>query len=284
MVKNLFRKRDIDADKKKKEAKTMKELKVEILIPKLTEHCFSFLGYLADSAGWLTEIYNEIVDKANVEIDAQWKEYDRQVKRMKIEKDFSKKLRMPPPRIMPEKNYGGMFKKWLKLEEKEIYDTFIMILEDRKYSFKFKKNDIFSFKRLEDMPDAVILFIEGHPMKWRPQFVENVSLKRSMIMHLFFGTQKIFFMEYFDHDDFKLRHECNQKPIVTELDIELNKMFKYLEDEYEAPCDRIDIMQFCIKKRLDKPAALSSNLHLKKAKKMFHGKDRFAKRIDRSFV
>lgn len=56
-----------------------------------------------------------------------------------------------------------------------------------------------------------------------------------------------------------------------------------LEDEYEAPCERIDIMQFCIKKRLDKPAALGGNMHLKKAKNMFHGKDKFKRAIDRSF-
>lgn len=227
-VRLLFRKKDLDQEKKVEEGKTMKELKVEILIPKLTEMNYNFMGYLADNAGWLTEIYQDIVNKANVVIDAQWKEYDLKMKQMKIEKDFSKKLRMPPPRVKPEKEFGSMFKKWLKLEEKDIYDPFVMILENRKYKFKIKKKDVFSFKRLNELPDAVILFIEGHPAKFRQQFVDNTTIKRSMIMHLFFGTQKIFFMEYFDHEDYKLRHECNQEPVIAELDVQLKSMFKYL--------------------------------------------------------
>lgn len=91
----------------------MKELKVEILLPVLTELIYNFIGYLADQAGWLDDIYKEIVDKANIEIDKQWAEYNRKMRQMKIEKDYSKKLKMPPPRIEPEKYYGAMFKKWL---------------------------------------------------------------------------------------------------------------------------------------------------------------------------
>ena len=163
---------------------------------------------MADSAGWLDEIYQDIVNKANVQIDAQWKEYELKLKQMKIEKDFSKKLRMPPPRVQPEKIYGQMFEKWLKLEEKDVMGSFSMIIENRKYMFKIKKKNAFSFKKLNDMPDAIILFVEGHPNKFREQFVNNTSLKRSMIMHLFFGTQKIFFMEYFDHENPELRHAC----------------------------------------------------------------------------
>lgn len=35
-------------------------------------------------------------------------------------------------------------------------------------------------------------------------------------------------MEYFDHEDYKLRHECHQEPVIADLDVELKKMFKYL--------------------------------------------------------
>ena len=94
----------------------------------MTPIVYEFLGYLADQAGLLSLIYQEIVDRVNVDIDSQWRDYDRRKKQMQIEKDFSKPLRMPPPRIQPEKKYGEMFQKWLKLEEKDVYCDLDMVL------------------------------------------------------------------------------------------------------------------------------------------------------------
>lgn len=103
-----------------------------------------------------------------------------------------------------------MFQRWLTLEEKDVYSDLNMVLEGRFYKFIVKKNDQFNFDRIQSLPDGVVLFVEGNPQKFDEQFASNTNLKRMMIMHLFFGTQKIFFMRYFDHEDYKLRHECNQ--------------------------------------------------------------------------
>jgi len=141
---------------------------------------------------------------------------------------------MPPPRVQPEKKYGEMFQKWLKLEEKDIYSDLEMVLQGRFYRFKVKKNESFDFDRIQSLPDAVVLLVEGHPKKFEEQFASNINLKRMMIMHLFFGTQKIFFMRYFDHEDFKLRHECNQQPVEAVINAELKKMFDYLSKIFVA--------------------------------------------------
>jgi hypothetical protein len=45
----------------REKTKKMKELIIEILLPGPTEHIYNFMGYLAESAGWLQPIYDEIV-------------------------------------------------------------------------------------------------------------------------------------------------------------------------------------------------------------------------------
>ena len=73
-VRLSFKKQELEEeqdlkDKGKKRAR--KILKIEIVIPKLSPIVYEFLGYLADQAGLLSLIYQEILDKANVDIDSQ---------------------------------------------------------------------------------------------------------------------------------------------------------------------------------------------------------------------
>lgn len=53
-----------------------------------------------------------------------------------------------------------------------------------------------------------------------------------MIMHLFFGTQRIFFMYYFDYLDQRLRHLSEQEPMRKKINEELKKIFDYLGKKF----------------------------------------------------
>lgn len=53
---------EADENSKGKKKKMKKILRIEIIIPKLVPVIYEFLGYLADQAGLLDLIYQEIVD------------------------------------------------------------------------------------------------------------------------------------------------------------------------------------------------------------------------------
>jgi hypothetical protein len=242
----------------------------------------TFVAYMADKAGYLDEIYKKKVDLVNIEIDQLRKEYDFNLKMR--EKGSKKKLKIPPNRIIPERDFSEMFDEWLITEKvKYPMDILRMKIDDRWYRVKLTEKDSFSFDRLKDLPDAVIIFMEAEPSKFETQFVKNVDLKTAMIMHLFFGTQRIFFSFYFDYKDDKYKYECNQEEIKAKIENDLGGIFEYLEKEYEAPCSRISISPLTIKLRTDKPQHLSKTLHVDHARKLMSGKMQFRKMVDSHF-
>ena len=265
--------------------KDVKPLKVDIITPDRDSKAVkTFLAYLADKGGLLDEIYREIVINANREIDRLRREYELKLLQMKRTKNFKQKIKMPPERVNPEKKFLEMFEEYLYEEELDHKDGICMKIDDRWFKFEVMTKDDFTFDRVQNLPEAAIIFVEAEEDKFKQQFSRNLDIKSALIMHIFFGTQKLFFMYYFDYEDMHLKYEYKQEPIAKKIEEELQKIFDYLEDEFEAPVSRVEKMSVCIKKRLDRPDRTSKVLHIREAKKLFLGKTKFAKKKDRAFV
>lgn len=87
-----------------------KFMKIEIITQNPnTTSLKTFMAYLADRAGYLTELYEREVKQANIEIDKQRKEYELKLLQMRKTKDFKQKLKVPPERVTPEKKIFGAF-------------------------------------------------------------------------------------------------------------------------------------------------------------------------------
>lgn len=188
----------------------------------------TFMAYLADRAGYLKELYQAVVREANIEIDKQRRDYKLKLAKMRKTKNFKAKLKVPPERVKPDKNFLELFEEFMEMDGFNMKSTFRMKIDGRWYEFNIRTTDAFSFERIQKLPDAVMLFVDADEKLFEEQFVKNVEIKRAMIMHLFFGTQKIFFMYYFDYLDQRLRHLSEQKEIRKKIDEELKKIFDYL--------------------------------------------------------
>lgn len=218
---------------------------------------YEFMGYLADKAGYLDEIYQQEINRVNVEIRRKRREYTAKNPSTGRSRGVGKRTEIKFDDIRPEKDYLKMFSQYLEENELTIYDSFKMKIEEKWYIFQVKTQDEFCFERIQDLPDGVILFMDGRKELFQEQFNENMSLKSSMIMHLFFGTQKIYMFYYYDWRDHYLKHECEQLGHNQNIEERLSGIFDYLESEYEAPCHRIERMPVCLRLRTDRPQVIT---------------------------
>lgn len=192
------------------------------------KHLYEFLGYLLDEAGELRKIYEERCRESKEENEKLIAAYQKKMRELKETGDFSTKVEMPPELDLPQKNYEEMFEEYLKSHEMSLLDPFHITLFEKQFTLRFKQLDHITPERIANLPNAVFFLVAGDEAGFKAHFSECNDMKQAFFMHLFFGTERVYFMYYFSYRDRLLRHEeCQARP--SQLLIEqVNALFDYI--------------------------------------------------------
>jgi len=245
---------------------------------------YQFMGYVLDQAGELNKIYDILCQDVLAENKRRQEEYQLKLKEMRETGNFNTKIELPPDDELPPKIFEKMFEAYLNQHEMTLTDEFRIRLFDRDYILQYRGLDKVTPDRIRTLPDCVIFLIEGKEEDFRKQFTECSELKQALFMHIFFGTQKIFFCPYYSYRDRLLRHLDYQIPFQSIIEKEMNYIFQYIKDEFYGDCSRVKIISTCVKLRTDNPNATMKMMHINKAAQLLHSEDAFVKAKDRDIV
>lgn len=208
-------------------AQPTKEIRLDILGPNQLA-LYQFMGFLLDRAGELDKIYEVKCRASNLEYTKKVAEYEKKLKEMRESGDFNSKIEMPPDNQLPEKNYEEMFEEYLLQHEVGLTEKFNITLFGRKFILQYRVYDKISTERIRSLPDGVIFLVEGQEEEFKKQFMECTELKQALFMHLFFGTQKVFFLDFFNYKDRLLKHRDYNEPHHQKVVSTLNSIFAFI--------------------------------------------------------
>jgi len=202
-------------------------LKVELLSKnsKISQDIFGFFAY---KSGLMDPIIKEKDQTEHQKYSLLMLQYKEKIKAAKVSGRYSDNFAAPEKKNI-DVIFGEFYQELLQRKKKDTNigaNKLIATIDKREYCFQSNDSQNVTFQMIQDMPDTVFILVDGRDEGFKSEFIDDSSLKGMLIMHMFLGTQRIYFCPYFDYLDPLLRHKSHQTPLI-------NKIHDYYENFIE---------------------------------------------------